>query len=207
MFRTISAALLVALVASCAQPAQDLTTSGELYYTEQVTLPPTATATVELTAPRFDQATMHLASAEMPAPGMTIPYTLTVAGKDMPQNGDFVLKAYIKDGDRYFFASGDVPLARADLDKPQRIQMHYAPPTPLMYKCNDKWYEIIVDLGSAKVRYINDASPSMLTLVLPGPGAGKQAFSDNKYTIVVDGRNIAMGLGKAEPAACIQGKP
>jgi uncharacterized lipoprotein YbaY len=207
MIRIVSAALLAAFLASCAQPAQDVTTSGELYYTEQVNLPPTATAAVELTSPQFDQPTLHLASAEMPAPGMTIPYTLKIAGKDMPKTGPFVLKAYIKDGDRYFFASGDVQLSRADLDKPQRIELHYAPPTPLMYKCDGKWYEVTVDLGSAKVRYIDEAAPATLAPVLPGPGGGKQEFSDNKYTIIADGRSIALGLGKAEPAACILGKP
>ena len=143
--RTIGACLALAC-----QPFARTSPSGEMTHTEQIQLPPTAKAHIELTAPRFDaEPTVKLFSQDIAAPGSPIPFSV-VAWQGFAEGQQLSIRGYGKDGERYLFGTGKVDVLRDDLGKPLHVELHYAPPIKLMFKCGpdtSDWWEVAFDLN------------------------------------------------------------
>jgi uncharacterized lipoprotein YbaY len=202
----VAGTLCAALLVGCAPPAKDLTITGELYYTETIKLPPTAKAHIEITLPATDEGPKKtLASADVPAPGTPIPFTLTVRAKDVPKDAQMMLSAQVRDGERYFFvADADTPITAATASKTLRVRMAFSPPVAVAYKCGADWYSIAFDDAVAKVAPLNLA-PVTLSLMSGGPGSA-QTYSNGKITVVHDGATVSFAMGKAAPQPCVIGK-
>ena len=170
-------------------------------------MPPTAKAHIELTAPQFDEPTIKLFSQDIAAPGSPIPFSVVVPGKDLPKSGNYQFEGYVKDGERYLFGTGKVDVLRDDLGKPLHVELHYAPPIKLMFKCGpdtSDWWEVAFDLNEATLRNINSPAETKLPMTVPGD---KPTFSNGAFTVVKDGKSISLGKGKALPSVCVTGKP
>jgi uncharacterized lipoprotein YbaY len=207
MQRIFIALSALAVLAACEPAAKDVTVAGEMTYTEQIKLPPTATAHIELTSPQFDEPTVKLFSQDIAAPGSPIPFSVTVPGKSLPETGNYQFEGYVKAGDRYLFGTGKVDILRDDLGKPLNVVLHYAPPLKHMFKCgpeNSDWYEVAFDLTEATIRNINSPTGTKLPMTVPGE---KPTYTNGAYTIVGDAKGVTLGRGKAAPVTCVTGKP